>query len=744
MYGDLGLSKDILEKVLENSGNGVFCFDEEQKALFWNRRMELITGVHRAQILGKSIPESIPFLKETGEDVKFRKTLQGEVLTSEHRSFSIIQSAKGQFFDISYKPLHEQDGTVIGGVVTVEDVSVGAEKTIRELENRYRSFFKHSPLSSAIYSPSGKPRYFNNSYRKLFGFTPEMARFALQNYNILEDQQLEVNGMMSFIRRGFEREPTETPVASYNPRYSNLLKDFGVDHALWIKAYIFPIRDDEGNITEVVIQYVNYSEQKKIENAVIDSESRYRKLVEYSPVGITVYCENTIVFANSKAATILGAQTPEDILGLSIIDFLEEKHQKKALANVRKILMDKITTPPQEAKLLRLDGTAIDVEITSIPFEHDGKPAVQYIVRDITDQKQARLLLQKNEALFRQLFENSPVGIVLLDETFKVVNVNKGFSDIFGYDKEFVLRKNLSELIVPEGYEDEAAEIDKMITNGEPCNIESIREHKDNHLVPVIIYGVPVVFNNRTIGIYGLYIDISQRKTTEEELKVRNLELDNFVYKVSHDLRAPLSSILGLINLGKVEGNEDDLRKYFDLMEERVRKLDEFISDVLSHSKNLNLSKSIEELDYKSIINECFRDLNYLPNASTIIKRVNVNGEKFYGDSWRIKEIFRNLISNSIKYIDNSKPEHSVDITITNRTKESDIQIADNGIGIKPEDLSKIFDMFYRANLRSDGSGIGLYIVKNAVDFLEGSIDVDSKPGEGTTFTITIPNNPPH
>jgi signal transduction histidine kinase len=286
----------------------------------------------------------------------------------------------------------------------------------------------------------------------------------------------------------------------------------------------------------------------------------------------------------------------------------------------------------------------------------------------------------------------------------------------------------------------EGIDLNNLITSNRVVSIETIRKHRSGNLVSVILCGVPVMLENQTIGIYGVYVDITDRKRVEEELKIRNTELDNFVYKVSHDLRAPLSSILGLVNLARLPGNTDNPMDYIDIIGEKVQALDHFIGDVLSHSKNLKMEVNISKVNLKDIIDQTFTELSYLEGAKEVKRSIKIEGIDFYSDQWRISEIFRNLISNAIKYrqLYETSPEIQIKIHIDHL--RADISFSDNGIGIDDENLSRIFDMFYRATEQSDGSGIGLYIVKNAVDKLGGQINVASRVGQGTRFNILLPN----
>jgi PAS domain S-box-containing protein len=312
---------------------------------------------------------------------------------------------------------------------------------------------------------------------------------------------------------------------------------------------------------------------------------------------------------------------------------------------------------------------------------------------------------------------------------------------MFGFTQNELTGKSLNEFIVPLNLKEEGSDLDSLISAKQLVRLESARIRKDGKKIFVIIYGVPILLEDKTIGIFGSYVDITDQKGVEEELKVRNAELDNFVYKVSHDLRAPLSSVLGLVNLATMEGNDDSLADYIKIIGQKIKQLDNFISDVLSHSKNLKLDVKIEKIDLQLLIENSFRDLDYLKGADTIIKHLDISSEAFFSDKWRIGEIFRNLISNSIKYRDFEKSNAEISIKVQTNPDRSIITFSDNGIGISVADQNKIFDMFYRASVQSDGSGLGLYIVKNAVEKIGGLLKITSQLGKGTTFELKLPNH---
>jgi PAS domain S-box-containing protein len=470
-----------------------------------------------------------------------------------------------------------------------------------------------------------------------------------------------------------------------------------------------------------------------------ESELRYQSLVEKLPIGIVIHNKGSLVFANAQAYSIFGVKPSKSLIGTSVLDFVHPDYRLKIAERMKEVAAG-VPVPMMEQKYLRTDGKIVDVEAMAYPFTFQGDPCIQVIFRDITEKKQTEARIKKNETLFTQLFQNVPLAVVMLDDNGKVFQVNRGFEEMFGFDRTELRGQNLNDFIVPDELRNEGIDLNNLITSNQVVSIETIRKHRSGDLVSVILCGVPVMLENQTIGIYGVYVDITDRKRVEEELKIRNTELDNFVYKVSHDLRAPLSSILGLVNLARLPGNTDNPLDYIDIIGEKVQALDHFIGDVLSHSKNLKMEVNIGKVDLRQIIEQTFTELGYLEGAKDMKRCLKIEGIEFFSDHWRVSEIFRNLISNAIKYrqlyID--APEIQIKIHIDHL--RADISFSDNGIGIDDESLSRIFEMFYRATEQSDGSGIGLYIVKNAVDKLGGQINVASKPGQGTRFNILLPN----
>jgi Signal transduction histidine kinase len=223
------------------------------------------------------------------------------------------------------------------------------------------------------------------------------------------------------------------------------------------------------------------------------------------------------------------------------------------------------------------------------------------------------------------------------------------------------------------------------------------------------------------------------------KLQKANTELDRFLYSASHDLRAPIASILGLTYLGKLEFQEERARTFMEMIEERIRKLDGVISDILSLSRTRKFDLKMEPLNLKELIDEVVADIKFNKNASAItLEYVPDPSHVFTSDHSQMKLVLRNLLGNAVKYHNLEQSYPFIRVTFTRHDDFVEITVLDNGPGIPEESIPRIFEMFYRASQNTEGTGLGLYIVKEALSRIKGSISVSSTPGKGTQFTVQL------
>jgi signal transduction histidine kinase len=217
-------------------------------------------------------------------------------------------------------------------------------------------------------------------------------------------------------------------------------------------------------------------------------------------------------------------------------------------------------------------------------------------------------------------------------------------------------------------------------------------------------------------------------------------ELDRFVYSASHDLSAPLKSILGLVSVIKLEKEPMKVYGYIDYIKETVLKLESVIKSMVDYARNSHVAVQSEKFNLHVLVKEVIDEFAFLPEA-TKLNYINLIREdlQILSDRARIKVVLHNLIGNSIKYVDKSKEERWIRITCERSGRYWAIQITDNGIGIRGEYLDKVFNMYFRATELSKGSGLGLFIVKEALNKIGGTIKVQSVFGIETTFEFRIP-----
>jgi PAS domain S-box-containing protein len=438
--------------------------------------------------------------------------------------------------------------------------------------------------------------------------------------------------------------------------------------------------------------------------------------------------------------------------GSSILDCME---------NVNAIL----THEWKERCITALSGTPIKVEDTfeidgrkyfwEIHYKSvarpDGSQLVSVFSRDITIRKAYQRRLLENEANLRSILNTIQDSIWLVNTKYELTDFNKDF--LRKHKLAFGIKpsrgKNILTLLpdnMPDLREMWRARYEHALKGRPGKYFDTYEVEHDWKTFEVKTY--PIVENGIVTGLTVYSRDITHQTRTEDLLKKQNeelikinAELDRFVYSASHDLRAPLMSVKGLLNMIKIDPEQINVEHYLKLMERSVEKLDQFISDIITYSRNARMDVMPMEIDFQMLLEECIDSLKFMDGASEVgtIKELKTT-IPFHSDYSRLLMIFNNIVSNAVRYRDTSKTSSFLKISIETHTDKAVIVFEDNGVGIAEEYQDKIFKMFFRANADSKGSGLGLYIVKGVVEKLSGSVRVQSKLGSGTTFIIEVPN----
>ncbi|MBS1979309.1 MAG: PAS domain-containing protein [Bacteroidetes bacterium] len=359
--------------------------------------------------------------------------------------------------------------------------------------------------------------------------------------------------------------------------------------------------------------------------------------------------------------------------------------------------------------------------------------------------------LRKSEERFELALKGTRAGIYEWDMVTNHVYVSDYWKSLLGYRPEEIVTvtlENFLERVHPDDLQRTTESVRNVVDTHHVLYQNEVRlktktgDYKwflDSGIVKTDDKGVPLMS-------VGSLIDIQERKTAEEKIRQQNellakanQELDYFVYSVSHDLRAPLSSILGLTNIYSLTDNSQERDQIVKMISNRAFALDDFIREVLDYSRNSRVEVKYKTLLLRQSVAEVLEGLSHMQGFDQvdIINQVPAELE-VVTDPDRLKVMLSNLIANAVNYRDQSKSSY-IRICAERLSRWWSFSVEDNGIGIKPEHHEKIFDMFYKAHDRGNGSGLGLYIVREALGRLKGKIEVKSDYGKGSTFQVTLP-----
>jgi len=478
---------------------------------------------------------------------------------------------------------------------------------------------------------------------------------------------------------------------------------------------------------------------------VEESEAKYRSLFQHAPIGIAVTKAGHLVHCNDTFLKQAGYQRADLKKIKNASDFYfnpdDRKRFLKAFAKSGKV-------DQWDVRLKRKDGSPYDAWLTVVPFVFEGESCMMSLVEDITDQKLAKDRLRDSEARNKTMVENVQEAILLFEpEKKSFIGFNQNALDMFGYSQEEFMNMTPVDLSPPEqpdGRDSQTAILKnvQLVMKGKHPGFEWVYRAKDGRDFICEAHLTKIPYADRKVIMASL-LDISQRKDNETERENLIQELDRFIYSASHDLSAPLKSILGLVNLIRTESDSNEIGIYLDMMEKSIGKLEKFIQDIIKYSRNSHLDVDIEDIELEQLVQEVLDNLKFADGFGSIKFKTDFKKmSAIKSDRFRLKIVLNNLISNSIKFRSprqGSKPFVQIKGVLKDDTPV--IEIHDNGQGIEEEVKDKIFNMFFRGAVNSTGSGLGLYIAKEAAENINCQIRVESEVSKGSIFSLIFSKN---
>jgi PAS domain S-box-containing protein len=377
--------------------------------------------------------------------------------------------------------------------------------------------------------------------------------------------------------------------------------------------------------------------------------------------------------------------------------------------------------------------------------EHDSQNAhyeILFYLHNLTEKIHYENKLKEEKANLQALIESSHNPIFSVDKQLNIKICNTAFLNLirrFYPEIEQITDQPLTQVFPQEEASFWISHIQKAFLGEKQETAHSIHfKRQGNTHYEVAFY--PIIEESQITGVTVIARDITEQENMRYALEKSNYELDTFIYRSSHDLRAPLSSILGLLQLLRMPLPNEEKDRYIQLIESSVAKLDRITYSLIDFSRNMHLPLEFHYVEVEQIVYSCYEQLKHLPHADRVnIHLHNTCKQDLISDENRLRIIIYHLLSNSIRYQDLHKEETHVNISISCNQDSWKLSFKDNGRGI-PEAIKKdLFRMFQRSNEENRGAGLGLYIIKQVVQKLQGEVHVESQIGEGTHVSITLP-----
>lgn len=492
---------------------------------------------------------------------------------------------------------------------------------------------------------------------------------------------------------------------------------------------------------------------KKQEEKLLKNEMKFKTIIDQAPIGFAIINTRSgnVMEANKKYCDMFGFNF-EEIKQMDVTSLTHPNDLAKSLEYLKSLDEGKITEFSMEKRCITKTGEVIWVNLSvSQLFESNEKPTSHIaFVKDITERKEAEALIEKSQARFKSLIDTIDGIVWEYDlETKSSTFISKKIENLLGYSVEEYSESPefWEDHIHPEDREFALALSAKENKNHVNHDYEYRMLKKNGEIIWVRDIINYVFENGKPVISRGIMIDITIMKEAEKNLSnslqlvtEQNKRLLNFSYIVSHNLRSHTSNIESIISLIESAESEEERNEMMQLLKSVSNSLDEtmkHLNEVVNINTNINLViKPLNLINYIDKAKEVLSE-QILSNKVTLTTNIPEDATINYNSAY-LESILYNLISNAIRY---RHPQRKpiISINLYQQNDKTIIEVSDNGIGIDlVRNADKIFGMYKTFSSNSDARGIGLFITKNQVDAMGGSITVDSIPNKGTTFKIYV------
>jgi PAS domain S-box-containing protein len=547
---------------------------------------------------------------------------------------------------------------------------------------------------------------------------------------------------------------------------------------LWFNLAVDPLIGEDGNLIGSIHIISDITESKQIEEELQQSEEKYRNLVERANDGITIIQDEIIKYVNPCLADMRG-DTAENIIGTSFTDYIHPDELPKVFDRYKRRVAGEDVTPIYETVLMRKDGSKAYVELNAGVITYQERPADFVIIRDITERKQAEEMLRENEEKYRTLFEYTRDAIITIGPDGRILSTNPASAVMLGYESpEELVGMSATKLYM--NPEERKVVLAELMAKGYIQNYEITFVKKDG--TPVYVIASSVARKDEKgniIRIEAFLKDITERKQMEEDLKKSNRRLElalaelratqqqiiqqerlsalgQMASGIAHDFNNVLTPILGyneiLLTVPEILDDKEKAKRCLNLMKTAI----EDARNIISRLREFYRKREEGEIFAPVNINQLVRQAIELTQpkwknqaqSSGITISMNTDLQKaplVSGNETELREVLTNLIFNSVDAMPTSgtitiRTYHDTEqgTRTQNGCEHVVIEVSDTGIGMTEEIKQRCFEPFFTTK-EERGTGLGLAVIYGIIQRHEGTIEVSSEVGNGTTFIISLP-----
>lgn len=658
------------------------------------------------------------------------------------------------WFSVSGRPRFDAAGNFLGyrGVSTDITEERIAQYALEESETRYRNTFEHAPVGIATLTPEGTWQSVNDTLCEMLGY--RRNELVGQPYAKLTHAPDQAQDHQDLLQLAEGRVNTTSREKRFLARDGSLV---------WSRVTLSAQHDSYGSTRSLICVVEDITDRIAALQALRASEERYRRLVELAPDGVFVQRDGIIQFANQASLRILGAPSDAELVGRSFIDHVDGPFRAQEEAQFR-TLAEKGSAgslPPHHLRLRRLDGGTIEVEASAVNVELEYRPAVLYMVRDVTDRIAANRALMESQSRYRDVVESVNEVIFQTDAKTRFTFVNQAWTHITGFRVEDSVGRSLVDFLHPDDRPRARTALEQVLSGSRGDSHTELRIRTRDGQIRWIEAAVRPARGGISgpAGLSGSLDDISTRKIAEltlknlnQELEARvrlrtaelensNRELEAFSYSVSHDLRAPLRAIDGfahIIEEDYAERIDPAGRAYLARVRTATHRMAALIDDLIELARLTRQPLRREYVDMSELVAQIVDELRSEAPEREVDLQIT-QGLAANADRALLRVVLENLLRNAWKFTANA-PRPQVSVTAERVDGKLTYCIGDNGVGFDMAFANKLFRPFHRLHGSSEfaGSGIGLATVQRIIQRHGGAVWAESTPGEGARFFFTL------